>query len=408
MSAPRSFHLARNVRLFYALAVAREFTPMLAVWVVYLTDFRHLTLTQVGVMEGLFWAVKLGLELPSGAFADRFGRRTTFMTGIAMEATGTLVFAFAGDFSLLVISYVIWSGGLAFRSGNDEAFLYDTLSTGGREHEYSDRVGVYMALGTVSLLAGGVAGGVLAQVTSLQVAVLAAVIPFVLVAPVLLLMDEPPRRHHAEMSILQTLGTGLRAVARDAPLRSMLLLEVALTGVWPAFVLLSQPFLDQHDVPLALFGVLAIPVHLARTGAGLISGRLTRRIGLSSTLALAIALAVGGLLSMAAIDHVVAFAGLAVAMAGVSLAGPAIGAYVNGRTASHTRATVLSIAPMGNSIVMGAMSAGAGVLAAHSLRVSFGVVAVIIFFVAGANFIAWLAAEGRLREDDVPARIVEV
>ena len=87
METRRTFHLGRNVRLFYALAVAREFTPMLAVWVVYLTDFRHLTLTQVGVMEGLFWAVKLGLELPSGAFADRFGRRATFITGIAMEAT---------------------------------------------------------------------------------------------------------------------------------------------------------------------------------------------------------------------------------------------------------------------------------------------------------------------------------
>jgi MFS family permease len=381
---------------------------MLAVWVVYLTDFRHLTLTQVGVMEGLFWAVKLGLELPSGAFADRFGRRATFITGIAMEATGTLVFAFAGDFTLLVVSYVIWSGGLAFRSGNDEAFLYDTLASGGREHEYSDRVGMYLALGTASLLVGGLAGGVLAQVTTLQVAILAALIPFVLVAPVLFLMDEPPRRVHAELSMVRTLTTGLRAVARDAPLRSMLLLEVSLTGVWPAFVLLSQPFLDAHDVPLALFGVLAIPVHLARTGAGLVSGRVTRRFGLPSTLALAVAMGVGGLVCMAAIDHVAAFAGLAVAMAGVSLAMPAIGAYVNGRTESHVRATVLSVAPMGNSIVMGAMSAGAGTMAAHSLRMSYGVMAVVILLVGGANFLMWLAAEGRGRGAEVEAQVVEV
>ncbi|MBI5289235.1 MAG: MFS transporter, partial [Chloroflexi bacterium] len=222
MTLTPSFHLARNVRLFYALAVAREFTPMLAIWVVYLTDFRHLSLTQVGVMEGLFWAVKLSLELPSGAFADRFGRRATFITGIGLEATGTLVFAFAGNFTLLVVSYVIWSAGLAFRSGNDEAFLFDTLSAGEREHEYSDRVGVYLALGTVSLLAGGLAGGVLAHVTNLQVAIIAALVPFALTVPVLMLMDEPPRRHHRELGIVQTLRSGIAAVSRDAGLRSIL------------------------------------------------------------------------------------------------------------------------------------------------------------------------------------------
>jgi MFS family permease len=223
MTATRMFHMARNVRLFYALAVARDFTPMLAIWVVYLTDFRDLTLTQVGVMEGLFWAVKLGLELPSGAFADRFGRRATFITGIGLEATGTLIFAFAGDFTLLVVSYVIWSGGLAFRSGNDEAFLYETLAAGEQEHRYSDRLGLYFALGNASLLAGGVAGGVLAQVTNLQIAILAALVPFALAIPIMVLMDEPPRRRHAELSIAQTLKSGVKTVSHDARLRSILL-----------------------------------------------------------------------------------------------------------------------------------------------------------------------------------------
>ena len=79
----RVFDVPRNLRLVYALGLAREFTPMLAVWVVYLTDFRDLSLTQVAVMEGLFWGVKLLMEIPSGAVGDRFGRRTTFIEGWA-------------------------------------------------------------------------------------------------------------------------------------------------------------------------------------------------------------------------------------------------------------------------------------------------------------------------------------
>jgi MFS family permease len=399
--------VARNIRLFYALAVAREFTPMLAVWVIYLTEFRDLTLAQVGIMEALFWAVSCALEVPSGAFADRFGRRPTFLTGIALEAGGTAIFAFAGNFELLATSYVVWSAGLAFRSGNGEAFLYDTLSTAHREEEYSDRIGVFFALGTVSLLAGGLVGGVLADVTTLQVAVLAALVPFALAVPFVLLMDEPPQRHHrVEMSIAQTLRTGLSVVWHDRPLRSIVALEIGLQAVAPAFFLLSQPFLDHHGVSLALFGVVTIPVHLARIGFGLSSGRLTRRFGLPSTLALAIAGSVAGLLCVAIIDSVWAFGGIAVAMASMAVAMPAIGHYINERTESQVRATVLSVAPMGVSLMMGGMSAGAGTLASTSLRLSFGAMAVAILLFAGAHYLTWLAAHGGGRTTE--ARVVEV
>jgi MFS family permease len=302
---------------------------------------------------------------------------------------------------------VIWSSGLAFRSGNGEAFLYDTLSADDRDHEYSDRMGVYLALGTVSLLAGGVLGGVLAAVTTLQIAILAALVPLLFAMPVMFLMDEPPQRHvRIEMSLLGTLRTGVSTVWHDRPLRSIVLLQIGLQAVSPAFFLLSQPFLDQHGVSLALFGVVAIPIHLARIGAGLYSGRLTRRIGLPSVLALCIACAVAGLLCLATVDSVWAVGGLAVAMAAVGISMPAIGAYINERTESQVRATVLSVAPLGISLVMGAMSATAGTLASTSLRLSFGAMAVAILLFAGANYLSWLAANGRMRSTET--RVVEV
>ncbi|HXK34467.1 MAG TPA: MFS transporter [Dehalococcoidia bacterium] len=404
----RAFHLQRNLRMFYIFGAARELTPMLAIWVVYLTDFRDLTLTQVGIMEGLFWGVKLALEIPSGAFADRFGRKATFVTGITLEATGTLIFALAGDFALLALSYVIWSGGLAFRTGNDEAYLYDALSSGGRGGEYADRIGVYWALQTAGLLVGGVAGGVLAAVTSLQVAIFASLIPFALATPLLLAIEEPPRRaRDATLTLVSTLSTGLRVVRRSPELRSMLLLQVSLSGVFPAYFLLSQPFLDHHDVSLALFGVLAVPVHLARTAAGLLSGRATRRLGLATTLWLAVGGAVSGLLVLALVDHVVAFAGLAVAMAAVALSLPAIGTYVNERTDSHVRATVLSVAPMGTSVMMALTSMSAGAIGAASLRLGFGAIAVAVGVCAAWNLLTWMATSGALPEREPEIEPVE-
>jgi MFS family permease len=334
------------------------------------------------------------MEIPSGAFGDRFGRRTTFITGLGLEATGTLVFAFAGDFNLLVMSYVIWSAGLAFRSGNDQAFLFETLKAGEREAEFSDRYGRYWALSTISLLAGGALGGLLAQVTSLQVAILASVVPFGLALPVVLSMQEPPWRqaHDTALSLRATLTSGLRDVWRKAPVRNLVLLQVALWGAFPAFFLLAQPFLSRHDVPLAMFGLLAIPIHLARAGGGVISGAAVRRFGIGTTLIAAVAGVVAGLTLVAAIDHVAAFAAIGLAMGAAMLAMPAIGAYINERTESHVRATVLSVAPMGSALVMGGMSVVAGTIADESIRVAFGVMALAIAVGGGLALMAFLAS----------------
>ena len=405
MSA-HAFRALRNVRLLYVFGIARDFTPMLAIWVVYLTDYRDLSLAQVGFMEGLFWAVKLALEIPSGAFADHFGRRTTFLTALALEATGTLIFAFAGGFAVLALSYVIWSAGLAARSGNEEAYLYDALAAGERQNEYSDRLGVYMALSTIALLAGGLVGGLLAEVAGLQVAVLAALVPFALALPLALAMQEPPRQaRHRDVTLVATVRSGLRTVWRSDELRSITLLQVSLAGVWPAFVLLGQPFLAAHDVPLALFGALVIPVQLARIGGGLGSGRITRRFGLQATLTAAVIGAASGLAIVALVDHVIAFAGVALAMASMAMALPAIGAYVNERTESHVRATVLSIAPMGTGVIMGVMSMAAGAIAARSLQLSFAAMSVAILLFAGANLLAWVAVQGTLPRSAEPIEV---
>lgn len=393
--AQSRFNLPRNLRLLYVFGFAREFTPLLAIWVVYLTDFRDLTLGQVAVMEGLFWGVKLALEVPSGAIADRFGRRATFIFGMGFEVIGTLLFALAGDFQLLIVSYVLWSAGLAFRSGNDEAYLYDALTSGDRESEYSDRIAVFWSLSTVAALAGGVAGGVLAEVANLQVAVLAALTPYALGLPLLFMMQEPPVHAHARrLGLMETLRTGLRESWRSPPLRSMILLQVALTAAFPAYFLLSQPFLQQHDVPLALFGVLGIPVQLARMGGGLVSGRATRRFGLTTTLWASVFATSAGLVMMALVDHVVAFAGMAVTFAGVAFALPAIGGYINDRTETAVRATVLSVGHMGTSLTMGIAALASGLIAENSLQLGFAALAIVVAVSSAACIAAWQAADG--------------
>ena len=393
--ATRPFDARRNVRLLNLLSFLTQFSPILAIWVVYLTDYREISLAQVGIMEGFFWAFKLLLEVPSGAFADRYGRRLCNVVGVVVEGSGVLAFALAGNFWLLLFSYMLWSGGIAFRSGNDDAYLYDTLAADGRQSEYGDRLGVFRALGIAAFSTGGVLGGFIAAAINLQVGMLSSLVGYMGAVVVLVFMQEPPRATvtGAPASYATTLRTAVTALRRDPALRWMIALEVALTATFPAHFMLAQPFLGEHNVDLAWYGVLEVPVRILGAAALILAGRWIRLVGLSRGLIVSIGLVIAGLLLLTGLDHVAAFAGFGLLQLGTGLAFPAISVYINERTESHVRATILSVAPFGTSFAYIAMAPLAGVVGDSSLQLAFGMTAALVGLSCGLIWLTWRKAD---------------
>ncbi len=400
-AAARPFQIDRNLRLLYALGVFTMAQPGLLVWVAYLLSFRHLTLTQVGIMEAFFWGVKLVIEVPSGAIADRFGRRAAFWLGLTIEAAGVATFAFASNFSLLLLSYVLWSGGFSFRSGNDHAYLYDALATEGREAEFSSRAGVYGALTTGAFMLAGIGGAWLAAVTNLQIAMAAGVLPYILGAVALAAMAEPPRaqslpKETGHLSYVQTLRDALSLLRRNRLVLYALLSQVFVETGLIATMLLAQPFLLQHRVGLAWFGLLQAPAALAGALASIGSARAAALIGIHRLTACALSLMVGGLLLLALVDHVGAFAGFIGVQFALGLVAPAIGGYVNDRTESNIRATIMSVVPLGTSATYMLVGPFAGTVGDISLRLAFGAMAAIILLPGAGALLLWRAAERKV------------
>ncbi|MSQ29587.1 MAG: MFS transporter [Dehalococcoidia bacterium] len=391
----RPFRVDRNLWLLYALGIFTMAQPGLAIWVVYLLDFRGLTLTQVGIMEAFFWAVKFVIEVPSGAVADRFGRRATFWIGLIIEGAGVATFAFASNFPILLVSYVLWSTGFSFRSGNDQAYIYDALASDGRASEFSTRAGMFQALTTAAFTIAGIGGGVLAAATTLQVPMMLGVVPYLAGAVCLGLMQEPPMPlgAHAHLRYMETLRTAFHALRSNRLVRYALLCQIALETAMIAGILLSQPFLQQHGVDLAWFGLLQAPVALAGAAASIASARAARLLGIHRLAAYALAAIVGGLVMLAAVDHRAAFAGFLAIHVALGLAGPTISGYINDRTDSNIRATIMSVVPLGTSLTFMIVGPFAGIVGDASLRLAFAGMAIVIALVAGASLLLWRRAE---------------
>ena len=403
-TASRPFAVDRNLRLLNALGVFTLAQPGLAIWVVYLLDFRHLTLAQVGVMEAFYWGVKLLMEVPSGAVADRFGRRATFWLGLIIEGAGVTMFAFASNFPILLASYVLWSSGFSFRSGNDQAYIYDALATEGRETEFSERAGMYQALTTAAFTIAGIGGAWLASVSTLQLPMMLGVVPYLAGAVCLALMQEPPRKlTHHRTSYVETLRTAVRALRDVRLVRYALLTQIAIETGMIACILLMQPFLQQHGVGLAWFGLLQTPAMLAGALASIASARLAHWLGIRRLAIVAIVGVVGGLTVLATVDHAGAFAGFVALQFAIGFATPAISGYVNDRTDSSIRATMMSFFPLGTSLTFALVGPFAGIVGDASLRLAFGGMAIGILVAAGISLTLWRATEGDADRDTVAA-----
>lgn len=392
---PRTFKASRNIRLLLGFMAVGRLQPHLAVWVIYLTDYRDLSLAQVGLMETFFQVVKVAGQMPTGAFADRFGRRLTFIVGMVIEGAGILLFGLASNFPLLVLSYALWAFGLTFWQGNENAYIYDSLAAEEREDEYPTQAGRLLAITATCGMIGSLIGSLIASQWGLMWGVLAGALPAVPSIFVAFSMQEPPRGGGARPSYLATLRGAVVALRDRAAVRWAILFEVALASSRPANAILLQPFLQRHDVPVAWFGVAIIPVAGGAIVGSVSSARIVRRIGVRRTFALSLSGALAALIAMATFDHLWALAAYPLFMASLNLAGPALSGYVNTRTESALRATVLSVAPLGIAVIFSATAAGAGIIGDAHLLGAYAALAALLAVLGGGAYSMWVRADRR-------------
>ena len=160
---------ARNIPIYYLFQFATGFLIWVPVWIIFLQDERGLSLTQVGLMEAVFWVCMMLFEVPTGAVADRWGRRTSLALGGFLFTGGTIFFVLADGFVGLAISYVIMAISMTLYSGSGHALLFDSLRVLGRTREYEKHMGRSEALMTGALLGAALFGGPMAGLWGLEV-----------------------------------------------------------------------------------------------------------------------------------------------------------------------------------------------------------------------------------------------
>jgi MFS family permease len=306
--------------------------------------------------NGFFTAGMVIFEVPTGVVADTWGRRTSYLLGTVTLAASTLVYFFLWQLEAPFVWWAIVSMliglGFTFFSGATEAWLVDALSYAGYEGDLEAVFGRGQMVGGAAMLGGSVAGGVIAQVTSLGV-------PFLLRVGVLLvtfavawrLMHDlgftPERRESPLRATRTVFVTSLDHGLKNPPVRWVMLAAPFTSGVGFYAFYAAQPYLLElwgDSEAYAIAGLAAAVVAASQIAGGYLAphirGLFHRRTSalILGTIASTVTLALLG---------VTDWFWLALALLviwGLIFAAemPIRQAYLNGMIPSQQRATVLS------------------------------------------------------------------
>ena len=420
---------ARNIPIYYLFQFATGFLIWVPIWIIFLQDERGLSLTQVGLIEAVFWVSMFVAEVPTGAIADRWGRRISLALGGFLFTAGTFVFVIADSFAGLAIGYVIMAVSMTLYSGSGHALLFDTLRTLGRSREYEKHMGRSEAMMAGALLGAALLGGPMAGLWGLEAVFLIGAGTMALAGIIALLLREPPRTeaefgedglHAAPISavnaaaddrsppgIVSYILDGFRIVLRQKPVFWIILLAGVVTVAYEMPNFFVQPFLRHHGlspsgglIDGAIWSGLIVPGFAAMSVGSLLAAPFVARVGERRAIPILMISGAFLFIPLLIFDHLSIIAPIAI-LGGVHAAiRPIATGYINRRIRSDQRATVLSIFELimaaQMALIVPLISASADSI---DFRFAYGLSLGVVLTVGVGFWLAWRKSHRREQTD---------
>jgi len=389
--------LDRNLRLYaWFLPLSRVYfwTP---VFFLYLSE--RFSVSEVLQLEALYYLVVVLVEVPSGYFSDRVGRRATLLISGSVSAAAYALFLGGGtSFAVFACAEVAQAVGYAFLSGTDTSLHYDTLSGVGREDEFATREARLARNGFWAASAAALVAGV-AGMWDLRIPYLLALLNALALTALALGFFEPPR-HSSEL-----VGSFARQLAKCAGylqkpfllwLFAYFLLKITMEHIPYEF---AQPYLavvlgerlgELRFTPLAS-GALVAAIAFVAAFASDRSVALRNTLGLGGALLAVGGMQLGLMAVMAAVLSPWVVPLLCLRSVQAAVANPLINAAVAPAVSRDVRATYLSLHSLAGRLGYSVVLFGLGFMAGSNSATDPGVLRTLLQAGAMLSFVGLVA-----------------
>jgi MFS family permease len=337
---PKTLH--PNIIRLYLIKIAKWFMLFMPI-VIPFYESNGLSMKDIMILQAVYSIAIVALEIPSGYLADVIGRKKTLIIGALFGVFGFATYSLSFGFVGFLVAEVILGIGQSCISGADSAMLYDSLLDRGEEKNYTRFEGRITALGNIAEALAGIVGGLLIGI-SIRTPYFVQIFVAFMALPAAITLVEPTRRIPlVKARMMDIVHIARFALFTDRPLRRNILFSAitgcaTLTMAW-----FAQPFFAYTAIDIAWFGVLWTTLNLTVAITAYAAHLIEKRVGQRGSILLIALLIPLGYIALSRFHRPGGVFVLYLFYLVRGYATPVLKDYINRITASHIRATVLSV-----------------------------------------------------------------
>ncbi|WP_055668641.1 MFS transporter [Desnuesiella massiliensis] len=246
----------RNERIYYFYSTFAELLILGPIMVLFLIA-KGLNFTEIMLLQSISAIGTVIFEVPTGAVADRIGRKQSLLLGSILWAISLGFYIVGTNFVIFALAEITFSLGAAFKSGADSAMIYDSLKASGREKGYSKVEGKARSLALYAQAIGSIISSFVYEV-NIYLPMILSIIFMLITFIITLYFKEPTIEIAGEREKnywRQVLNSGKYILGHEK-LKAVIVFSMVFfifyrTGFW-----YFQPYMEAVNIPVRYFGLI--------------------------------------------------------------------------------------------------------------------------------------------------------
>lgn len=381
--------MKKLVRQYYTLSCMFSVGGMSVINAIYVTFLLNsgLNFFEVNLVNACYFLTLFICEIPTGAFADIFGRKKSFIIACALMCMSMFMYGSSHTFLMFVLAEILAAVGSTFRSGAFQAWFVDSMKHIGYEGEFTKifaRENLYKQIGGAF---GAVGGAYLATINPQLTWYIGGTFMAITTIIAYVIMKEEYFKKtkiswkQGFVSMKNTAVISIHYGMNHKPVRFILIITAIQIFAVQALNMYWQPFFGNLHVKTSNFGYIYVGVNISIALGALIISRL-QIVGKEKSMILWTQIWVGACALVAA-----TVGGLPIAIVfyllhevGRGTWQPLIDGYLQKRIPSDERATITSFCATAPHI-----GGAIGLLVSGGIAQMFGIN--VAWIVSGATLI---------------------
>lgn len=379
-----------NIWKFYVYKIFTSLEITVPIYVLFLLS-NNLSMTQVMVLQTVYTIFIFLLEIPSGMFADFFGRKNSLIISSVFLTLAFITFGISELYFIFFIAAFFWAIAQSLRSGADTALLFDSLKLINKTKYFPKYNGRSNSLEMLTLGFSAIIGGIIANYYGYRILFFISAFFFIISVFISFSFKEPKFQTKI---IKKKYFTHIRNSLYFSYKNKIVKHFIIFFAFFGAFALmlyyLIQPYFNQGEYANLIVGIAVAGYFLFCALGSFLADHIINKICSKKLviIIILISLSIFSLISFVSTFIAIIFVFIHSFLAGV--AGILANNEINKETKSHNRATVLSILNFLQKMIYAIVAPLIGYITdVYTLEITFlmiGILLTIYFIILLFNF----------------------